>query len=250
MKLDGGHVMITGGGSGLGRCLVDGFSDCGSRVGVLEQNPDRVDELNSGSEGSVSAWTCDVTSPESIASALQKAESAGFLPELLINNAGIIHSEPLINLMKRDDRKHSIDNWSRVLAADLDSVFFVTREVVERMMARRCKGVVVSISSISAAGNAGQGAYSAAKAGVNALMKAWASELGPMGLRFASIAPGFMDTPSTRQALSETVIARIQQQIPLKKLGSPNAVFEAARYIAENDYVTGTVLEVDGGLTL
>jgi 3-oxoacyl-[acyl-carrier protein] reductase len=118
------------------------------------------------------------------------------------------------------------------------------------MIIRRKKGVIVSISSISANGNPGQSAYSAAKAGVNALTSTWAKELGPLGLRFAAIAPGFLDTPSTRAALSEAIIARLQQQVPLRKLGDVEHIFLALRHIIENDYLTGTVLEVDGGLVI
>ena len=118
------------------------------------------------------------------------------------------------------------------------------------MIARRCKGVVISISSISASGNPGQSAYSAAKAGVNALTRTWAKELGALGLRFAAIAPGFLDTDSTRSALSEAILTRLQQQIPLRRLGAPETIYQSARQIVENDYITGTVLEVDGGLSI
>jgi 3-oxoacyl-[acyl-carrier protein] reductase len=168
----------------------------------------------------------------------------------LINNAGIIHSEPLVNILSRNDRVHSGDTWRKVMSADLDSVFFVTRRVVDQMLATRRKGIVISISSICAKGNPGQSAYSAAKAGVNALTQTWAKELGGMGLRFAAIAPGFIDTPSTRISLSESALARLQQQIPLRRLGDLESIFLAARHIIENDYLTGTVLEVDGGLVI
>lgn len=169
---------------------------------------------------------------------------------MLVNNAGVIHSEPLVNLLSRGDKVHSREAWRRVIATDLDSVFFVTSRVVERMLAKRIKGVVISISSIAAGGNAGQSAYAAAKAGVNALTCTWAKELGAMGLRFVAIAPGFFDTPSTRAALSEAVLTRLQQQIPLRRLGELESLYLAVRHAIENDYLTGTVLEVDGGLVL
>jgi 3-oxoacyl-[acyl-carrier protein] reductase len=101
-------------------------------------------------------------------------------PDVLINNAGIIHSEPLVNMLSRGGRVHSRESWRRVMSADLDSVFYVTSHVVDRMLVKRSKGVVISISSISANGNPGQSAYSAAKAGVNALTRTWAKELGDL----------------------------------------------------------------------
>ena len=106
------------------------------------------------------------------------------------------------------------------------------------------------MSSISAHGNAGQSAYSAAKAGVNALTRTWARELGGFGIRFVSIAPGFIDTDSTREALSEENLSRLKDQIPLRRLGEVEHIYQTVRFIVENDYVNGTVLEIDGGLAM
>jgi 3-oxoacyl-[acyl-carrier protein] reductase len=250
VKVACAKVLVTGGGRGIGRQLVEGFLRDGALVGVFERDNDHCVELRTAFEGRVQVWQCDVSNPDAVDAAIISATQDGFEPDVLVNNAGVIHSEPLVNFTARGDRVHSRQTWRDVIAADLDSVFFVTSRVVDRMIARRCKGVVISISSIAAAGNPGQSAYSAAKAGVNALTRTWAKELGALGLRFAAIAPGFLDTPSTRAALNESVLARLQQQIPLRRLGNPEAIYLAARQIIENDYLTGTVLEVDGGLTL
>lgn len=250
MKIAGSRVLVTGGGSGIGRFLAERLETESAEVCVLEVDAARCTGLCETSGGRIKAWICDVTDPTAIDVTLQAVFDTGFEPDVLINNAGIIHSEPLVNMLSRGERVHSRESWRRVMAADLDSVFYVTSRVVDRMLAKRKKGVVISISSISANGNAGQSAYSAAKAGVNALTRTWAKELGGLGLRFAAIAPGFIDTPSTRAALSEAAIARLQQQIPLRRLGDLESIYLAARHIIENDYLTGTVLEVDGGLVI
>ena len=250
MRVEGSKILITGGARGLGRALLEGLLQDGAEVGVFEKDSAACEGLAQDFSGKVKAWECDVSDAAQVEKTVSLARDSGFEADVLINNAGIIHSEPLVNLGKKEDRLHSRESWRRVLSADLDSVFFVTSCVVDGMLQRRCKGVVISISSISANGNAGQSAYSAAKAGVNALTKTWAKELGAFGIRFAAIAPGFIDTPSTRSALSENTLARLQQQIPLRKLGNPSAIHLAARGIIENDYITGTVLEVDGGLTI
>lgn len=250
MKLAGSNVLVTGGGRGIGRFLVERLDAESAQAYVLERDEGLCAELRDASEGRIKASPCDVTDPEAVDAVLKEIFDSGFTPDVLINNAGIIHSEPLVNMLSRSDRVHSRESWRRVMAADLDSVFFVTGRVVDHMLAKRRKGVVISISSVAANGNAGQSAYSAAKAGVNALTHTWAKELGGMGLRFAAIAPGFIDTPSTRAALSEAVVARLQQQIPLRRLGDLESIYLAARHIIENDYLTGTVLEVDGGLVL
>lgn len=250
MKIAGARVLLTGGGAGIGLFLANRLLTESAQVCVLEVNEARCTDLCESSAGQINTWVCDVTDPAAVDVALQAIFDTGFEPDVLVNNAGVIHSEPLVNMLSRGDKAHSRESWQRVMAANLDSVFFVTRRVVDRMLSKRTKGVVVSISSISANGNAGQSAYSAAKAGVNALTSVWAKELGPMGLRFAAIAPGFIDTPSTRAALSEAAVTRLQQQVPLRRLGDLESVYQTVRYVIENDYLTGTVLEVDGGLVI
>lgn len=250
MKLEGARVLVTGGGSGIGRHLVERLLADGAEIAVLELDAARCAELADAAGGKVRAVSCDVSDAAAVDGALQNLFDTGFEPDVIVNNAGVIHSEPLVNLLSRGDKVHSREAWRRVIATDLDSVFFVTSRVVERMLAKRIKGVVISISSIAAGGNAGQSAYAAAKAGVNALTCTWAKELGAMGLRFVAIAPGFFDTPSTRAALSEAVLSRLQQQIPLRRLGELESLYLSVRHAIENDYLTGTVLEVDGGLVL
>jgi 3-oxoacyl-[acyl-carrier protein] reductase len=250
MNVSGAKVLITGGGAGIGRYLVERLIGDGAHVCVLELNAATCAEVLDQFGSNVRAEQCDVTDPAAIDVALQKVADGGFEPDVLINNAGIIHSEPLVNMLARGDRAHSREAWRRVMTTDLDSVFYVTSRVVDRMLAKRCKGVIISISSISANGNPGQSAYSAAKAGVNALTRTWAKELGALGLRFVAIAPGFIDTPSTRAALSEATLTRLQQQVPLRRLGNLESIYLATRHAIENDYLTGTVVEVDGGLVL
>jgi 3-oxoacyl-[acyl-carrier protein] reductase len=247
MKLAGAHVLLTGGGRGLGRHMADSLLSDGARVWVLERDTVLCDELNAAG---LRAVACDVTRPDEIEAALQSAEADGAVFGVLINNAGLIHSEPLVNMLSRSERVHSRENWHKVISTNLDSVFYVTSLVIDRMMTQRRKGVVISVSSIAAQGNAGQSAYAAAKAGVNALTRSWAKELGPLGYRFGAVAPGFIDTPSTRVALSEAIIGQLQKRIPLRRLGEPESVYQAVRQIVENDYLNGVVIDVDGGLTL
>ena len=181
MKLSGSQVLLTGGGRGIGRYLLERLLGCGARMAVLEKDEGACIDLRSAYGGDVLVQVADLSEASSADTGIQALLDQGFRPDLLVNNAGVIHSEPLVNLLARGDRVHALDSWRRVIAADLDSVFFVTRRVVDDMLRRRCKGVVVSISSIAAGGNAGQSAYSAAKAGVNALTHTWAKELGPLG---------------------------------------------------------------------
>lgn len=250
MKLQEASLVLTGGGSGIGRFLLDSLVGDGASVAVLELDTFNCAKIAALYPEKVQAFVCDVTDAAAVDDVLLQLFESGFEPNGLINNAGVIYSQPLVNMLTKGDRVHSRDDWRRILAANLDSVFLVTGRVVDRMLAKRTKGVVVSLSSIAARGNAGQSAYAAAKAGVNALTMTWAKELGAMGLRFVSIAPGFIDTPSTNASLSEATITKLKQQVPLRRLGDLENVYQAVRYAIENDYVNGTVLEVDGGLVI
>jgi 3-oxoacyl-[acyl-carrier protein] reductase len=249
MNLVEAHVLVTGGGRGIGRHLVERLVVDARRVAVFENDEATIADLRSA-HPDVQCYSCDVTDPEAVAHSVAAMEGDGFALDALVNNAGLVHSALLVNLLEKDNRVHSVEDWQRVLTANLSSVFYVTGPVVDHMLKRRKKGVVISISSISARGNAGQSAYSAAKAGVNALTRTWAKELGSFGIRFVSIAPGFIDTDSTRKALSEENLSRLEERIPLRTLGEVEHIYQTVRFIVENDYVNGTVLEIDGGLAI
>ena len=129
-------------------------------------------------------------------------------------------------------------------------MFYVTRSVAEKMVQKRTRGVIVNISSVSAGGNAGQSAYSAAKAGVNALTATWAQELGLLGIRVVGVAPGFTDTDSTHAAVTSDVLRNTIQKVPLRRLGRPQEIAQCVLSVLQNDFITGTTLEIDGGLRL
>ena len=118
------------------------------------------------------------------------------------------------------------------------------------MLEARRKGVVVNISSVCASGNPGQVAYSAAKAGLNGLTLALAKELGPLGIRVVGLAPGYFETMSTTQNVSEARLAKVVAAVPLKRLGRVAEIANALDFIIDNDYVNGTIIELDGGLVV
>lgn len=250
MNLSEARILVTGGGRGIGRHLVTALAPQSGGVVVFDNDPGFVADFDDP-PSNVWAQLCDVSSPDSVSAAFREIDTRGWLPNVVVNNAGLIHSAPLVNVLSRgSDRRHSVSDWRRVLDVNLSSVFYVTAEWADRMLARRQKGVAIAISSISANGNAGQTAYSAAKAGVNALAATWAKELGAFGLRFAAIAPGFIDTPSTHAALSESTLTSLKARIPMRRLGTLEDIERATRFVIESEYVNGAVIEVDGGLRI
>lgn len=194
--------------------------------------------------------SCDLTDPAATEAAILAAwEQCGPI-SILVNAVGSIRNAPLVNVTAPGDRRHSLETWRTTIDANLTSVFLATVNQVDRMVASRTRGVVVNLSSVAAAGNAGQAAYSAAKAGVNAMTLAWAKELGLLGIRFVAIAPGFIDTASTHAAMTETVVKDWIRKTPLRRLGKAADVTSAVVFAIQNDHLTGKVIEIDGGLTL
>ena len=118
------------------------------------------------------------------------------------------------------------------------------------MVINKTKGVIVNISSISSQGNSGQTVYSAAKAGVEALTRTWSQELGIFGIRVVAVAPGFMDTESTHKVLNNKIINDLKQKIPLKFLGNASHIAETVLHCIENEYINGTVVRIDGGISI
>jgi 3-oxoacyl-[acyl-carrier protein] reductase len=249
VELRGKCAIITGGAGGLGRRLVERLVSEEMRVTVFDRDSVGLDELRDAAPG-VAGFACDATNPASVRSAVEEAVSAGGVPDLLVNNAGVIYSAPLLKFTSEGVVMHDFADWESVLAANLSSVFYVTAHVAQKMIAARVRGVIVNVSSVCAAGNPGQSAYSAAKAGVNALTATWARELGVLGIRVAGVAPGYTDTPSTHKALGEAALKEIIRRTPARRLGSADEVVEGVVAVVRNDFFNGKTLALDGGLTL
>jgi 3-oxoacyl-[acyl-carrier protein] reductase len=245
----GRKVIVTGGVRGLGRALVEKLLEAGAAVTVFDLDQEGLISLGAD-RPEVAGIACDLSDPDAVAAATARYHGEHGPAEVLVNNAGILYSEPLVRIGAGGIQRHDAAMWNKVLAADLSSVFYMTACVAERMVATRTRGVIVNVSSVSAAGNAGQSAYSAAKAGVNALTATWAKELSAMGIRVVAVAPGFTETESTRQAVSEAVLQDIVKRVPLRRLGRPDEIADGILAVIANDFFNGKVFELDGGLRI
>lgn len=245
MQLAGKTALITGSGGALGSAMVQMLLDFGASVIALDIAPSAL------THPKLTALTCDVSDAGAVEKALLPVLEKHNI-DILINNAGILHSAPLVNMLNKDANRfaQAAADWQRVINVNLSSAFYVTQLVASHMLGKRTKGVIINMSSVSARGTAGQSAYAASKAGMEALTQVWAKELGPMSVRCVAIAPGYIDTPSTHKAITEAQLQSIKDRVPLKNLGAPENILQAVRYAIENDYVNATTLEVDGGLVV
>jgi 3-oxoacyl-[acyl-carrier protein] reductase len=246
LEIEGAVALVTGGANGLGLAIAKCLHGRGARIAVLDQDESALALL----PPEFDCQAIDVTDPALVGRAVANVVARLGRIDVLVNNAGVISSEPFVNLLRPSELMHGYDRFRRAIVANLDSVFIVTAAVVEQMVLSRSAGAVVNISSISANGNEGQTAYSAAKAGVNALTVTWAKELGRWGIRCNAVAPGFIESDSTRRALSDEAIRHVRSKTPLRRLGEVQEVAQAVCAVIENDFLNGVILHVDGGLTL
>jgi 3-oxoacyl-[acyl-carrier protein] reductase len=239
------NVLITGMAGEIGRHLArtlasDGWKVCGLDLRTptgLEDVTVRFEECN----------LSDAADTEKKIEALH-ADVGVF--DAVINCAGLIANAPLLSFTEGRLVHHDPALWDRVLSSCLSSAFYVTASTVLKMASRAKKGVIINISSVCSRGNAGQSAYSAAKAGMNAMTAALAKELGPMGIRVVALSPGYFETSSTVDNVPAPKLKDIKNAVPLRRLGQLDEVASAVRFILANGYVNGKVLELDGGLVL
>ena len=240
-------ALVTGGSRGIGRAIALALGKNGCDVAVNYNASAEAAEALCGELAALgvraSAFGADVSDRFQV-EALFKAVEAGMGPvEILVNNAGITRDNLLMRMKPEE--------WDAVLAANLSSAFYCTKEAI-RGMAKARWGRIVSIASVvGLVGNTGQANYSASKAGLIGFSKSVAREYAARGVTVNVVAPGFIGTDMTG-ALKEQVKEAILGQIPLGRMGAPEDVARAVAFFAseESSYVTGQVLAVDGGMMM
>jgi 3-oxoacyl-[acyl-carrier protein] reductase len=251
MNLEGCVCAITGAGRGIGQQIAFAFVRNGAKVHVCDIDPDRLAGVRqeSGEAGWNMAFAvCDVSDERSVMGWFESIERAENRLDVLVNNAGITRDGLLVRVKDGEVSRMPLVDFERVVAVNLKGTFLCAREAAT-IMARHGGGVIVNISSISRAGNFGQTSYSAAKAGIDAMTVTWSKELAGYKIRVAAVAPGYTHTEMVA-AVSPAVLEKIVDQVPLHRLGQVTEISGAVRFIVENDFVTGRVLEIDGGLRI
>jgi 3-oxoacyl-[acyl-carrier protein] reductase len=242
-----GIALVTGASRGIGAAIARSLAAAGYDVAVnYARSAELAEELAAeviDAGGRAVAVQADVSDADQVAAMFATvAEELGHVT-VLVNNAGITDDGLLLRM--------GTEQWDRVLATNLRSVYLCTKAALRPMLKAR-SGRIISVSSISGiAGNAGQSNYSASKAGVIAFTKSIAKEVGSRGITVNAVAPGFIATDMT-EALGEAVTDGVTQQISLGRLGQPEEVASVVRYLASEDasYITGQTIVVDGGLAL
>ncbi len=236
-----GAVIVTGANRGIGQAIAADLAAHGYKVALFGRDLAKLEEV-AGPLGA-RAYAADIVDYAAVDAAVAAVQIDFGAIHGLVNNAGMVKDGLLLRMSPED--------WRRVIEVNLNGTFYCTRCVAPIMMRQRT-GRIVNISSvIGLTGNAGQANYAASKAGIIALTKSVAKELGGRGVTCNAVAPGFVTTDMTA-ALPEKVQAELLQRIPLKRFGSGQDVAGLVRFLLSEEaaYITGQTLVVDGGMVM
>lgn len=247
MSLSGKTAIVTGGSRGIGKAIALKLAEKGANIVVnYTSSPDKamqvVEEIK-GMGREALAVKADVSKEEDVKNLVKEVSKQFSSIDILINNAGITRDTLLIRMKDED--------WDRVIDVNLKGTYLCTKLVAKKMMKQRSGKIVNITSVVGIIGNAGQANYSASKAGVIGLTKSSAKELAARGINVNAVAPGFIQSDMTDK-LSDEVVENYAKNIPLGKMGSPEDVANAVSFLCteEASYLTGQVLNVDGGMVM
>ncbi|HJF19551.1 MAG TPA: 3-oxoacyl-[acyl-carrier-protein] reductase [Enterococcus columbae] len=243
MEIKGQNVFITGSTRGIGLAMAKAFAKKGANIVLNGRKPvanDLIQEIESYGVKCV-AISGDIADFNQAGEMLNQAKEQLGPISILINNAGITNDKLLLRM--------SASDFEEVIKINLTGAFNMTQQVLKSMLKARM-GKIINISSVSGLmGNAGQANYAASKAGLVGFTKSVAREVAPRGITCNAIAPGFIQTDMT-EVLSDKLKEEVTKSIPLQRFGQADEVANAAIFLAENDYLTGQVINVDGGLVM
>jgi 3-oxoacyl-[acyl-carrier protein] reductase len=252
MNLNEAQAVVTGAARGLGRHFALALLREGAKVVAGDVNAAGLRSLKGEAEslpGSLTVSTVDIANEAAVSTFLELA--ARELPgmNVLVNNAGVLRDGVLVTREEGAVRKLPLLQWSKVLDVNLTGQFLMAREVAARMIESGTRGVIVNISSLARSGNVGQSNYAASKAGLDACTRTWGLELAQHGIRVGGVAPGVIDTPIL-EGISGPALEDLLRAIPLGRIGTPEEVWEAVRFILACEFFTGRTIEVDGGASM
>ncbi|WMM25680.1 3-oxoacyl-[acyl-carrier-protein] reductase [Tissierella sp. MB52-C2] len=247
MSLDNKVALVTGGSRGIGKEIALELAKNGVNIGITYINNEVkarevIDEIRSYGVKGI-AIKADVSVEEDVLRMIGSIEEELGTIDILVNNAGVT-KDNLIIRMKEED-------WDEVMSVNLKGTFLCTK-AVSRMMMKKRYGKIINITSVvGIMGNIGQGNYSASKAGAIGFTKSMAKELASRGIRVNAIAPGFIETDMT-EVLKEDIKETMLKSIPLNTFGNPKDIANLVVFLAseKSDYITGQVINVDGGMLM
>lgn len=253
MDLENKVIVVTGAARGLGAAMAKRLATHRTKLGLIDLEESSLETTaaackEAGAE--VATYGADVSREDEVVAVFDQVVADLSSLHGLINNAGITRDALLVKFKEGElVSQMSLEQWQAVVDVNLTGTFLCGREAARHMIELGNEGVIINISSISRAGNMGQTNYSATKAGVQAMAVAWGKELARNGIRAAFIAPGFINTEMVA-GMKQEARDKLTAGIPLKRIGEPDQVAQAAEFIFLNDYFSGRGIELDGALRM
>jgi len=246
LSLEGRVALVTGAARGIGAATAVALAEAGARVAVLDRDGDGIERTADaiGRAGSDAlAIPADVTDVPAMERAVDTVVAEWGRLDVLVNNAGIVRDATL--------GKVSDEDWTATLDVNLRGAMIGTRAALRPMRAAGAGRILSATSVVARMGNYGQTAYAASKAGIIGLTRAWARELGPLGITANAVAPGFIDTDMAR-GVPEKVLSALLERTAARRLGRPEEVAAVYVFLASDlaSFMNGAVVGVDGGLLL
>lgn len=240
-------ILLTGASGSIGSYIVKSFYK-NYNIICIDKNRNKLNSLKKIYK-KIKIYSCDLTKKNDVNKLFRNFIKKNSI-DILINNAGVIYSEPLIKIGKKKFVCHSYKNWLKVINTNLNSTFLITSNIVEHLCNLRKESLIINVSSISALGNKGQSAYSASKSAIETLTKVWSKELSDFNIRVSCIAPGFFNTGSTNYSLSDEHISHVISNTPSKRMGEYEEFISGIKFIIQNKFFNGKILRLDGGLVI
>jgi 3-oxoacyl-[acyl-carrier protein] reductase len=255
MQLSALKIIVTGAAQGMGAHFARRLAEAGATVAagdIKEDGLGALAEQAKGLPGAIHTRKLDVSSEADVGAFVDWAHGAMGGLNGLINNAGILRD----GLLVKKDRttgeitKFSKENWDAVIGVNLTGATFMVRDTVAKMAATdQGPGVIVNMSSIARHGNRGQSNYTSAKAALAANTVTWSREFAPFKIRVGAVAPGMIETPMT-QGMNQKARDALVANIPVGRIGLPEDIWVAVKFVLECDYFNGRTIDVDGGLAM
>ena len=241
--LTGKTALVTGATGGIGEAIARALHARGATVAISGTRQEKLDALTADMGSRVHAFPCDLADKDAVEALVPNAEAAMERVDIVVNNAGITRDNIFVRLRDED--------WDAVIAVNLTAGFRIARAAARGMMRRRAGRIIGITSVVGVTGNAGQGNYAAAKAGMIGMSKALAQEVAARGVTVNCIAPGFIETAMT-STLTEKQRELLLSRVPAGRLGTPADVAPLAVYLASDEaaYVTGQTVHVNGGMAM
>lgn len=243
MRLANKVAIITGGAGGIGLAAVKRFLEEGAKVAIVDYDKQQGEKMEAELGENVAFFAVDVSKLADVKEMVEQVVDLFGKIDILINNAGITRDATLVKMSEED--------FEKVIQINLNGVYYCTQAVAPHMIAQG-SGKIISTSSVSGVyGNFGQTNYAATKAAIIGMTKTWAKELGRKGINVNAVAPGFTATPMVEK-MPEKVLQQMEGITSLQRLGIPEDIANAYLFLAsdEANYITGHVLQVDGGIMM